>query len=90
MLRLEVLLTSIRISVVVFCFGKTQCRQLSSHYSLIIFQGVVLQTIAVDIPLFVAGRFFAGYGVGMISAAIPLYQSETGKTVTSSEVFKSC
>jgi len=33
----------------------------------------------VDIPLFVAGRFFAGYGVGLISASIPLYQSETGK-----------
>ncbi|KAF1833045.1 general substrate transporter [Decorospora gaudefroyi] len=39
--------------------------------------GCVLQTIATDIPLFVAGRFFAGYGVGMISATIPLYQSET-------------
>jgi MFS family permease len=39
--------------------------------------GVVLQTIAVAIPLFTAGRFFAGYGVGMVSALIPLYQSET-------------
>ena len=39
--------------------------------------GVILQTAATDIPLFVAGRFFAGYGVGMISATIPLYQSET-------------
>jgi len=39
--------------------------------------GVILQTIASAIPLFVAGRFFAGYGVGMISATIPLYQSET-------------
>jgi len=39
--------------------------------------GVVLQTAATSIPLFVAGRFFAGYGVGMISATIPLYQSET-------------
>ncbi|KAF2270377.1 general substrate transporter [Lojkania enalia] len=39
--------------------------------------GVVLQTAATDIPMFVAGRFFAGYGVGMISATIPLYQSET-------------
>lgn len=39
--------------------------------------GVVLQTAATAIPLFVAGRFFAGYGVGMISAMIPLYQSET-------------
>jgi SP family sugar:H+ symporter-like MFS transporter len=39
--------------------------------------GVILQTAATDIPLFVAGRFFAGYGVGMISMTIPLYQSET-------------
>ncbi|KXS98958.1 hypothetical protein AC578_4989 [Pseudocercospora eumusae] len=39
--------------------------------------GVILQTASTEIPLFVAGRFFAGYGVGMISALIPLYQSET-------------
>ncbi|KAF4555746.1 Sugar (and other) transporter-like protein 2 [Elsinoe fawcettii] len=39
--------------------------------------GVILQTAATAIPIFVAGRFFAGYGVGMISASIPLYQSET-------------
>ncbi|KAI4651561.1 hypothetical protein J4E85_011453 [Alternaria conjuncta] len=39
--------------------------------------GVILQTVATAIPMFVAGRFFAGYGVGMISATIPLYQSET-------------
>ncbi|KAL5114726.1 Plasma membrane low glucose sensor [Pleosporales sp. CAS-2024a] len=39
--------------------------------------GVILQTAATHIPTFVAGRFFAGYGVGMISATIPLYQSET-------------
>ncbi|KAK5124196.1 hypothetical protein LTR85_001899 [Meristemomyces frigidus] len=39
--------------------------------------GVILQTAATEIPLFIAGRFFAGYGVGMISAQIPLYQSET-------------
>lgn len=42
--------------------------------------GVILQTAASRIPLFVAGRFFAGYGVGMISALIPLYQSETVRT----------
>lgn len=30
--------------------------------------GVVLHTIATDIPLFLAGRFFAGFGVGLISA----------------------
>lgn len=39
--------------------------------------GVVLQTAATEIPLFVAGRFFAGYGVGLISATVPLYQSES-------------
>ncbi|TVY92246.1 putative glucose transporter [Lachnellula willkommii] len=39
--------------------------------------GVILQTAATAIPMFVAGRFFAGFGVGLISALIPLYQSET-------------
>ncbi|KAL8642951.1 MAG: hypothetical protein Q9226_008445 [Calogaya cf. arnoldii] len=39
--------------------------------------GVILQTVATSIPLFVAGRFWAGFGVGLISAIIPLYQSET-------------
>ncbi|KAG9256369.1 high-affinity glucose transporter RGT2 [Emericellopsis atlantica] len=39
--------------------------------------GVVLNTVATSIPLFLAGRFFAGLGVGLISAMVPLYQSET-------------
>ncbi|KAL4765029.1 sugar porter family MFS transporter [Aspergillus foveolatus] len=39
--------------------------------------GVVLQTVATSIPPFLAGRFFAGLGVGLISALVPLYQSET-------------
>lgn len=39
--------------------------------------GVILQSIATAIPTFVAGRFFAGLGVGLLSATIPLYQSET-------------
>lgn len=30
--------------------------------------GVILQTISTAIPLFLAGRFFAGLGVGLISA----------------------
>ncbi|KAF5980821.1 putative RCO3 glucose transporter [Fusarium bulbicola] len=33
--------------------------------------GVVLHTVATDIPLFLAGRFFAGFGVGLISATTP-------------------
>ncbi|KAJ9616087.1 Plasma membrane low glucose sensor [Knufia peltigerae] len=39
--------------------------------------GVILQVAATSIPLFSAGRFFAGGGVGLLSATIPLYQSET-------------
>lgn len=39
--------------------------------------GCVLQTVATAIPTFIAGRFFAGLGVGLLSATIPLYQSET-------------
>jgi MFS transporter, SP family, sugar:H+ symporter len=45
--------------------------------SVVFIVGVVLQTIATAIPMFVAGRFFAGLGVGLLSATIPLYQSET-------------
>lgn len=30
--------------------------------------GVILQTAATAIPMFTAGRFFAGFGVGLISA----------------------
>ena len=30
--------------------------------------GVILQTVATEIPMFTAGRFFAGLGVGLISA----------------------
>ncbi|GIZ47883.1 hypothetical protein CKM354_001096200 [Cercospora kikuchii] len=39
--------------------------------------GVILQTAATAQPLLIAGRFFAGYGVGLLSAMVPLYQSET-------------
>ncbi|KAK1762617.1 general substrate transporter [Phialemonium atrogriseum] len=39
--------------------------------------GVILQVASTSLPLFLAGRFFAGFGVGLVSALIPLYQSET-------------
>jgi sugar porter (SP) family MFS transporter len=53
-------------------------RRYGLMFSTLVFTfGVILQTAAVDIPLFVAGRFFAGFGVGLISAQIPLFQSET-------------
>lgn len=45
--------------------------------SVVFILGVILQTAAVDLPVFLAGRFFAGLGVGLLSAVVPLYQSET-------------
>jgi MFS family permease len=38
--------------------------------------GVAMQTAAVQIPLFVVGRVFAGLGVGMVSCLVPMYQAE--------------
>lgn len=38
--------------------------------------GVVLQVVFESMPLFVVGRGIAGFGVGMLSTLIPLYQSE--------------
>lgn len=44
-------------------------RRMGLIASTIVFSfGVILQTASTAIPLFVAGRFFAGYGVGMLSA----------------------
>lgn len=44
-------------------------RRLGLITSSIVFTlGVILQTVATAIPLFLAGRFFAGFGVGLISA----------------------
>ncbi|KAK6455912.1 glucose transporter/sensor [Scheffersomyces xylosifermentans] len=46
--------------------------------TLVIFNlGIILQTAATSIPLLCVGRVFAGLGVGLISAVIPLYQAET-------------
>ncbi|KAH3676156.1 hypothetical protein WICMUC_002178 [Wickerhamomyces mucosus] len=39
--------------------------------------GVALQVASTEINLLVAGRVFAGLGVGLVSASIPLYQAET-------------
>lgn len=53
-------------------------RRMGMIFNCVVFTfGCVLQTAATAIPLFVAGRFFAGFGVGLLSATIPLYQSET-------------
>jgi sugar porter (SP) family MFS transporter len=38
--------------------------------------GVTVQVVSMSLPTYVAGRFVAGIGVGMISVIVPLYQSE--------------
>ncbi|KAI0628432.1 MFS monosaccharide transporter [Trametes polyzona] len=38
--------------------------------------GVALQTGALNLATFISGRFFAGFGVGLISTLVPMYQSE--------------
>lgn len=46
--------------------------------TLIVFNlGIILQTAATGIPLLCAGRAIAGLGVGLVSAVVPLYISET-------------
>lgn len=38
--------------------------------------GVIFQVCADAVPMLLAGRFFAGVGVGAVSLLVPLYQSE--------------
>lgn len=38
--------------------------------------GATLQCAATSLSMLMAGRFFAGYGVGKLSMSVPLYQSE--------------
>ena len=47
--------------------------------------GVILQTSSTTLPLFIAGRFFAGLGVGLVSALSNLAPSLSHATV--SDVF---
>jgi sugar porter (SP) family MFS transporter len=45
--------------------------------SVIVFAiGVAMQTASTEIPLFVVGRVFAGFGVGVTSTVVPMYQGE--------------
>jgi SP family sugar:H+ symporter-like MFS transporter len=59
-------------------FGDFFGRRLGLVASSVVFIfGVILQTASTAIPLFTAGRFFAGYGVGLVSA---LGKSSSGST----------
>ncbi|KAI3318516.1 general substrate transporter [Xylariaceae sp. AK1471] len=58
-------------------FGDWIGRRLSIIASIGVFIfGVIFQVCASGIPLLLAGRFFAGVGVGAVSVLVPLYQSE--------------
>ena len=52
-------------------------RRWSVFLAVVIFSvGVAMQVATTVFHLFVAGRVFAGWGIGMISTLIPIYQSE--------------
>ncbi|KAI8947209.1 general substrate transporter [Xylaria longipes] len=58
-------------------FGDWIGRRLSIIASIGVFiLGVIFQVTAHRLPLLLAGRFFAGVGVGAVSVLVPLYQSE--------------
>ncbi|OIW26131.1 general substrate transporter [Coniochaeta ligniaria NRRL 30616] len=58
-------------------FGDYFGRRLSLIGAVAVFCfGVIFQVCAVNIPLLLVGRFFAGVGVGTVSVLVPLYQSE--------------
>ncbi len=44
--------------------------------SMIFFVGGALQTAANGMPMMLLGRIIAGFGVGMLSTIVPVYQSE--------------
>ncbi|KAI0473853.1 general substrate transporter [Xylariaceae sp. FL0804] len=58
-------------------FGDWIGRRISIIASVGVFiVGVIFQICADAIPMMLAGRFFAGVGIGAISVLVPLYQSE--------------
>ncbi|KAI0021177.1 general substrate transporter [Xylariomycetidae sp. FL0641] len=58
-------------------FGDWIGRRISIIASIGVFiVGVIFQICADAIPMMLAGRFFAGVGVGAVSVLVPLYQSE--------------
>ena len=44
--------------------------------SMIFFVGGACQTLATGMPMMLLGRIIAGFGVGMLSTIVPVYQSE--------------
>lgn len=58
-------------------FGDLMGRRLGLVASSLVFIfGVILQVAATALPLFIAGRFFAGFGVGLVSALSKLFDNQ--------------
>ncbi len=52
-------------------------RRIGLILSCIVFSlGIALQTGSSNWATFIIGRFFAGFGVGLVSTLVPMYQSE--------------
>lgn len=40
------------------------------------FVGCIIQTAATGVPMLIVGRLIAGVCIGLVSSAVPVYQSE--------------
>lgn len=64
-------------SLIVGRLGDIIGRRKTIRYGSIIFTiGGALQTVTTGIPMMLVGRITAGFGVGMLSTIVPVYQSE--------------
>ncbi|KAF2643166.1 MFS transporter [Massarina eburnea CBS 473.64] len=68
-------------------FNAWTCEKYSRKYSMMIgcvvlIVGGALCSGAVDIAMFLVGRFIAGWGAGMLACAVPIYQAEVSTPET--------
>lgn len=68
-------------------FNAWTCERFSRKYSMmvgccILILGGALCSGAVDMAMFLVGRFIAGWGAGMLACAVPMYQAEVSTPET--------
>jgi len=54
-------------------FGRKRTIQIGSIIAIV---GCTLQTAAVSVGMLIAGRFIAGWSIGVLSMIVPMYQAE--------------
>lgn len=54
-------------------FGRKRTIQIGSVIAIV---GCTLQTAAVNVGMLIAGRFIAGWSIGVLSMIVPMYQAE--------------